>query len=98
LVATVLYFPTDKLALNLAGKKGFAGVTKRRFASFAQKARLSERETLLMVEKAADATITAWESPKSSLPMDREMVRTIDRHLQRSAHQLMSQLCSSLTA
>jgi serine/threonine-protein kinase HipA len=40
LVSTIPYILTDRLALNLAGKKAFTDITKAQFASFAQKAKL----------------------------------------------------------
>jgi len=88
LVSTVPYIPTDRLALNFAGKKVFSDVSKAQFLTFAQKARLSERETLLTVEKTVDATVSAWKALKLNTLLEGEIVRTIDRHLQAVARRL----------
>ena len=81
LVSTIPYIPTEKLALNLAGKKAFSDMTRTRFMSFAQKAKISERETMHTVERTVDLILTAWESLKAETSMPRGMVELVDRHI-----------------
>ncbi len=88
LVSTLPYIPEDSLALNLVGKKAFSEITRTRFASFAQKAQISERETLRTVERTVSATLEAWKVLRPHAPMEAESLKVVDGHMQAAARRL----------
>ncbi len=88
LVSTIPYIPTDRLALNLAGKKAFSDINRDRFVRLAQKAQISERETLLTLERTVELTVAAWREVKVDTVVDEEMVTAIDQHMQVAAKRL----------
>lgn len=83
LVSTVTYLPHDRLALNFAGEKEFARVTMELFSKLAQKAALSERETLSTVSRVTEAVIAAWPRVRRDSEMPPEIAERIEAHLLR---------------
>ena len=88
LVSTIPYIPEDGLALNFAGKKKFGDINKEHFQRLAEKAQISERETMLTVERITDATIATWDKLKPDTAMDDAMVQQIDQHMKAMARKL----------
>lgn len=81
LLATIPYFPNDRLALTFGGTKDIHGVTREQIRRFADKADLAVGPLWRVVQEAVDATVEAWRrhDVKAMLPDD---IRTsLDRHL-----------------
>jgi serine/threonine-protein kinase HipA len=82
LVSTVPYIQNDGLALNLAGEKSFAGITKDRFRRLAEEAGIPQRETLTTVERVKDAVISSWPKIRAVSQLPESISSKIDAHLQ----------------
>jgi serine/threonine-protein kinase HipA len=81
LVSTVAYIPDEKLALNIAGEKNFAAITRERFQRLAEKAALPERETLATVERVIDAVHNGWPQIRREANLPESLAEKIDAHL-----------------
>ena len=82
LVSTVPYIPNEGLALNIAGEKSFAGITKDRFRRLAELAGLPERETLATVERVKDAVMSTWPKIRETSQLPESISSKIAAHLQ----------------
>jgi len=78
-VSTILYLPTDQLALNFAGSKDFTSLTVDQFKRFARKAKLPEQLILDTVQETVEAFHQAWKTTKE-LPLEEEIRRSISKH------------------
>jgi len=81
LVSTVPYLPNDSLALNFLGEKSFAAITRERFRRLAQKAALSERETLATVDRVVDALHAVWPEHRRASELPPVIVARLETHL-----------------
>jgi serine/threonine-protein kinase HipA len=82
LISTIPYIPNEGLALNIAGEKTFAGITRDRFRRLAEQAGLPERETLVTVDRVADAVRSAWPRSRQEAQLPEAISKAIDLHLQ----------------
>jgi serine/threonine-protein kinase HipA len=85
LVSTVPYLPRERLALNLAGVKEFATVTRDRFRRLADRAHLPEHETLATVERIVGGVRAAWPRIRRDSELPEEIAHRIDTHMKAMA-------------
>ena len=85
LVSTVPYLPRERLALNLAGGKEFATVTRDRFRRLADRAHLPEHETLATVERIVGGVRAAWPRIRRDSELPEEIAHRIDAHMKAMA-------------
>lgn len=83
LVSTVPYMPDERLALNIAGEKNFAAVTRERFRRLAERAALPERETLATVDRVVDAVLSHWPRIRRESALSDAIADKIDKHLRK---------------
>ena len=81
-VSTIHYIPDDKAALSYLRTKRMAEFSSDLLAELARKARLPEK----LVRDTAAATVArfheAWSAEKKNLPLSRDLIATIEKHLQ----------------
>lgn len=82
LVSTVPYLPKDRLALTLAGTRAMNDITFEHFKKLAQKAGVPERLVSNAARETAAAVFAAWQENKAHYPLDPDIRRRIDRHLE----------------
>jgi serine/threonine-protein kinase HipA len=83
LVSTVAYIENERLALNIAGEKSFASITRDRFRRLAEKAALPERETLATVDRIVDAVQKEWPEVRRETNLPQSIAEKIDKHLRK---------------
>jgi serine/threonine-protein kinase HipA len=81
LVSTVPYIPQDRLALNLAGAKEFAAVTRERFRRLADRAALPARETLATVDGIVNGVRSAWPALQRDSEIPDDIATRITAHM-----------------
>jgi serine/threonine-protein kinase HipA len=80
-VSTIQYIPDDHAALNYGRSKRMDEFSRDELAYMAGKARLSEK---LVLDTAADTVARfhdAWAAEKSNLPLSKEVIATIEKHI-----------------
>jgi len=80
-VSTVPYIADENAALKYARTRRMAEFTMDELAYLAAKARLPERLVLDTAAATVDAFRTLWTGEKAHLPLSRETVGAIDRHI-----------------
>lgn len=83
LVSTIPYIPNDRLALNFLGEKAFEGITKEKFEKFAYKASLSEKETLLTVDRIVHLVRDLWPRVRQESELSTDISNRINEHIYR---------------
>jgi serine/threonine-protein kinase HipA len=81
LVSTIPYIPGDGLALNFLGNKDFASATRERFRKFAQKAGLSEHQTLSTVARVTESVKEVWHEHRLNSELPPDIADRIEAHL-----------------
>lgn len=81
-VSTVPYIEDEKAALKYARTRRMADFTMDELAYLAAKARLSEKLVLDTAVETVEAFRTLWASEKGHLPLARETVAAIERHIE----------------
>jgi serine/threonine-protein kinase HipA len=82
-VPTVRYVPGDGFAIPIVRTKRFDAMTEDEFAEFADRARLSRRQTIATVRDTVARMRSAWPSARETAGFDKESRALIDRHLER---------------
>jgi len=83
IVSTIPYIPNDAAALNVSRDKAFDTFSADELSHFAAKAAIPEK---LVLETASETVVRfreRWEGEKNHLPMSKDVVEAIDRHLPR---------------
>jgi serine/threonine-protein kinase HipA len=81
-VSTVPYIADENAALKYARTRRMAEFTMDELAYLAAKARLPERLVLDTAAATVEAFRTLWTGEKAHLPLSREAVTAIDRHIE----------------
>lgn len=79
-LSTILYIPTDRLALNFAETKSFGDLDLQRFLHFADKARVSSTFVRDTVKNTVERFHVAWGTRKD-LPFPTGLENVIETHL-----------------
>ncbi len=82
-VSTAAYIADENAALKYARTRRMTEFTMDELAYLAAKARLPERLVLDTAAATVDAFMTLWSTEKTHLPLTRETVAAIDRHIDR---------------
>ena len=82
LVATVPYFPADRLALSLGETRAFADIDLDRFRRFAEKAGLPARVVLRTARETADTVRDLWPTHEPLRTMPEHIRKAVAAHLQ----------------
>nr|WP_189637068.1 MULTISPECIES: type II toxin-antitoxin system HipA family toxin [unclassified Rhizobium] len=81
-VSTIAYIPNDKSALTFSRTKDFSGYTLEELDHLSAKASLPRK----LVQDTAIDTVSIfmerWKDEKNNLPLDRNVIETIDAHLE----------------
>ncbi|MDD7911998.1 type II toxin-antitoxin system HipA family toxin [Pseudovibrio exalbescens] len=80
-VSTIPYIANDKSALTFSRTKEFTGFTADELAHLSAKAKLPRKLVLDTAEETVALFMERWESEKANLPMHKNVVETIDKHL-----------------
>lgn len=80
-IPTIAFLENQTLALNLGDSKTFSEIDVTHFQKLAATAKIPERFILKIVEEAKEASYTAWQENKASLPLSVKTLRTIDSHI-----------------
>ena len=81
-VSTIPYIADEDAALKYARTRRMAEFTKDELAYLAAKARLPEKLVLDTAAATVDAFRTLWSSEKAHLPLAKETVAAIDKHVE----------------
>jgi serine/threonine-protein kinase HipA len=81
LVSTIPYIPNDRLALNFLGERSFESITKDKFKKFAQKAFLSEYDTLETVDKIVHSVREHWPKIRQKSEISSAIAERIHDHI-----------------
>lgn len=81
-IPTIVYNPQDRLGLTLGGTKSFNNVDITNFLKLASRARMPESLVKSEVKKAIDEFDAVWRTTKFDLPLPKDYVRIIDKHIQ----------------
>jgi serine/threonine-protein kinase HipA len=82
-VSTIHYIPDDNAALSFGRTKRMDGFSCDELAYMAGKARLPEK---LVLDTAAETVARfqeAWQAEKKNLPLSKELIETIENHVQK---------------
>jgi serine/threonine-protein kinase HipA len=80
-VSTIPYIANDKSALTFSRTKEFAGFTLDELAHLSAKAHLPKKLVLDTARETVALFMERWETEKANLPMNQDVVGTIDTHL-----------------
>lgn len=81
-VSTIPYLPHDQSALTFSRTKDFAGYTIDELEHLAAQAALPRKLVIDTAKETVAVFMDQWAKEKSHLPMDREVLNIIDKHLQ----------------
>ncbi|MBP1853596.1 type II toxin-antitoxin system HipA family toxin [Rhizobium halophytocola] len=80
-VSTIPYIANDKSALTFSRTKEFTGFTADELAHLSAKANLPKKLVLDTAQETVSLFMERWETEKANLPMHKDVVETIDKHL-----------------
>ena len=80
-VSTIPYIANDKSALTFSRTKEFTGFTTDELAHLSAKAKLPKKLVLDTAKETISLFMERWETEKANLPMHKDVVETIDKHL-----------------
>ncbi|TZG34032.1 type II toxin-antitoxin system HipA family toxin [Agrobacterium sp. B1(2019)] len=80
-VSTIPYIANDKSALTFSRTKEFTGFTMDELAHLSAKANLPKKLVLNTAKETVALFMERWETEKANLPMHKDVVETIDKHL-----------------
>ncbi|WP_273793485.1 type II toxin-antitoxin system HipA family toxin [Brucella anthropi] len=80
-VSTIPYIANDKSALTFSRTKEFTGFTTDELAHLSAKANLPKKLVLDTAKETVALFMERWETEKANLPMHKDVVETIDKHL-----------------
>lgn len=80
-VSTIPYIANDKSALTFSRTKEFTGFTMDELAHLSAKAKLPKKLVLDTAKETVSLFMERWETEKANLPMHKDVVETIDKHL-----------------
>lgn len=80
-VSTIPYIANDKSALTFSRTKEFTGFTTDELAHLSAKANLPKKLVLDTAKETISLFMERWETEKANLPMHKDVVETIDKHL-----------------
>lgn len=80
-VSTIPYIANDKSALAFSRTKEFTGFTTDELAHLSAKANLPKKLVLDTAKETISLFMERWETEKANLPMHKDVVETIDKHL-----------------
>lgn len=83
LVATVLFIPADRLALNLGKSKDWAAIDRPVFGRLAVKLGLPEGQVLQAVDEALSRTLNAWRAGASGFGFSAQDRDRLEAHMRR---------------
>lgn len=80
-VSTIPYIANDKSALTFSRTKEFTGFTTDELAHLSAKAKLPKKLVLDTAKETISLFMERWETEKANLPMHKDVVEIIDKHL-----------------
>ncbi|WP_199171756.1 type II toxin-antitoxin system HipA family toxin [Pollutimonas nitritireducens] len=80
-VSTIAYIPGDRSALTFSRSKEFSDYTMDELEHLAAKAALPRKLVLDTAEETVALFMQRWASEKGHLPMDKDVLTAIDKHL-----------------
>lgn len=80
-VSTIPYLPNDQSALNFSRTRRFDEFTEDELLHLASKAALPRKLVLDAARETVDLFLNRWSSEKTHLPMSKDVVEAIDKHL-----------------
>ncbi len=81
-VSTVPYIPDDQSALNFSRTRKFTGYTEDELQHLSAKAALPHKLVQDAHRETVGRFMTIWSAEKNHLPVGREVMKTIDAHLE----------------
>ena len=82
-VSTISYIPDEKAALNFSRTKRFSEFSADELAHLAAKALLPEKLVLDTAHETVALFHQLWQAEKINLPLTKEIIQTVDAHLEK---------------
>ena len=82
-VSTISYIPDEKAALNFSRTKHFSEFSADELAHLAAKALLPEKLVLDTAHETVALFHQLWQAEKTNLPLTKEIIQTVDAHLEK---------------
>ena len=81
-VSTVIFMNDHTFGLSLAGEKDMLAMGKKQWERFAEKAKLSSRRVLNIVQETMEITLGEWDILKKNSPMESVFIKKLEVHMQ----------------